>query len=206
MKDRFGKGLYSIGEFYKIYFLTILSSFDFIKTKRSKLLSEDFIERIMLVVTEVNGCPFCSYAHTKMALEAGMSNEEIQNMLAGIKEDVPEKEMSAVLFAQHYADKRGKPSQEAWDRIVEVYDLEKAKSILASIRIMMFGNVVGIALGSFVNRFKKAKEADPRSNLIYEMGIVFTSILFFPLAFAQALLARLFRISTINFKDEPIKE
>jgi AhpD family alkylhydroperoxidase len=37
----------------------------------------------MLAVTEVNGCEMCSYAHTKMALEAGLSNDEIQQMLAG---------------------------------------------------------------------------------------------------------------------------
>ncbi|MFC0273464.1 carboxymuconolactone decarboxylase family protein [Metabacillus herbersteinensis] len=32
----------------------------------------------MLAVTEVNGCEFCSYSHTKIALEQGMSQEEIK--------------------------------------------------------------------------------------------------------------------------------
>ena len=47
------------------------------EVKKERQLSEHFIERIMLAVTEVNGCAVWSYAHTKMALEAGMTNEEI---------------------------------------------------------------------------------------------------------------------------------
>lgn len=201
MKDNLGRKLYSIGEFYKIYYLLFFSMRDFIRAKRKKLLSEQFIERIMIAVTEVNGCPFCSYAHTKMALEAGMSNEEIQNMLAGISDDVPEEEMSAVVFAQHYAETRGKPSNKAWLRIVEIYGVKKAKGILGAIRIMMFGNVAGIAWGSFVSRFKKVKKTDKRSNLLYEIGIVLGTFIFIPLSLLHALLAKLFRVSTTNFKD-----
>jgi hypothetical protein len=38
------------------------------------------------------------------ALETGMTTEEIQKMLRGIIEDVPDDEVTAVMFAQHYAD------------------------------------------------------------------------------------------------------
>ena len=117
MKDTFGRKLYSLIEYYRITYLAFFSIPKFAKIKKNKLLSEHFIERIMLAVTEVNGCVVCSYAHTKMALEAGMSNEEIQNMLAGISDDIPENEMSAVVFSQHYADSRGYPSKESWERI-----------------------------------------------------------------------------------------
>lgn len=200
MKDTFGRKLFSIGEFYKIYFLAIFSGRDFIYAKKKKLLSGHFIERIMLAVTEVNGCPFCSYAHTKMALEAGMSNEEIQNMLAGVSDDVPEKEMSAVVFGQYYADSRGYPSEESWERIVKIYGLREAKGILGAIRIMMWGNAAGIAWGSFLNRFKRGKEADERSNLFYEIGIVLGTIIYLPIALFHVLLAKLLRAPTISFK------
>lgn len=109
----------------------------------------------MLAVTEVNGCSYCSYAHTKMALEAGMSNEEIQKMLLGESDDIPEEEVSAIMFSQHYAETRGHPSKKSWDRIVEIYGINEAKGILGAIRIMMFGNAAGVAWGSFAIRFKK---------------------------------------------------
>lgn len=204
MKDYFGRKLYSLGEFYRIYYLAFFSASDFIHTKKSKLLSEHFTERIMLAVTEVNGCQVCSYAHTKMALEAGMSNEEIQNMLAGISDDVPEEEISAVIFGQHYADSRGYPSKESWDRIVEVYGIEKSKGILAAIRIMMLGNAGTIPWSSFINRFRG--KADERSNLLYEIAMIIATIVFLPIALIHALLAKLFRVNTIKFKSESVKQ
>lgn len=153
----------------------------------------------MLAVTEVNGCLFCSYAHTKMALEAGMSNEEIQNMLAGVSDDVPEEQMSAVLFSQHYAETRGNPSNKSWERLVEVYGLPEAKGILGAIRIMMFGNSAGVAWGSFVSRFRKKEEVDERSGLLYEISMMLATFIYLPLALIHALLAKLFRISIIRF-------
>ena len=201
MKDSFGRNLYSIGEFYRIYYLAFFSAYDFIHAKRKELLSDHFIERIMISVTEVNGCPFCSFAHTKMALEAGMSNEEIQNMLAGVSDDVPEEELSAIVFSQHYADSRGYPSKESWEQIVKVYGIKEAKAILGAIRIMMYGNAAGIAWGSFVNRIKREEEKDERSNLLYEIGMMLTTIIYIPIALVHVILAKLFRAKLIKFKE-----
>ncbi|MDY0236440.1 MAG: carboxymuconolactone decarboxylase family protein [Gudongella sp.] len=198
MKDNFGRKLYSLREYYKIMYLAFFSMPDFSSIKKNKFLNDHFIERIMLAVTEVNGCAVCSYAHTKMALEAGMTNEEIQNMLAGVSDNVPEEEMSAVMFAQHYADSRGYPSNESWERIVEIYGLPKSKGILASIRIIMFGNASGIPLSSFFNRFKG--KADERSSLLYEIGMIIVTIIYIPIALIHAFLAKLFRIPIITFK------
>ena len=141
----------------------------------------------MLAVTEVNGCPLCSYAHTKMALEAGMNNEEIHNMLSGAMEDVPEEDLQAVVFAQHYADSRGYPSRESWDRVVENYGIVKAKGILGAIRAIMMGNALGIPWGSFFNRFKG--QPDERSNLGYELGVMVIGSIMIPVALVHALLA-----------------
>ena len=92
-----------------------------------------FMERLMLAVTEVNECEACSYVHTKMALEAGMDGDEIKKMLAGMHDDVPADQLPAVMFAEHYAESRGKPDREAWDRVVEVYGEKTASGILAAI-------------------------------------------------------------------------
>lgn len=179
-------------------YLAFFSIPDFMEVKKVRRLSEHFIERIMLAVTEVNGCAVCSYAHTKMALEAGMTNEEIQKMLSGISEDVPEEELSAVMFSQYYADARGYFSQESWERITEMYGLEKAKGILASIRIMMLGNAVGIPWSSFINRFKG--KPDERSSLVYEISLILGTIIFLPITLIHAFIAKLFNRFTVEFK------
>ena len=154
-------------------------------------MNHAFLERIMLAVTEVNGCAMCSYYHTKVALEAGFSETEIRNMLGGELSDVPAGELEGVLFAQHYADTRGKPSTESWQRLAEVYDETGAGGVLAVTRMIMLGNAVGIPSGSFLNRFRK--RADPRSNLLYEIAMMLALIVYVPFAGLTALLLNLFR-------------
>lgn len=192
----FGRKLYSVRESYWIFYNGIRTMKYMSKAKKNKELSPKFIERIMLAVTQVNDCAICSYAHSKMALERGMSNEEIHKMLSGIMDAVPTNELTAVMFAQHYADTRGNPSRESWQRIIEIYGVSKANGILGSIRTIMIGNTYGIPWSSFFNRLRG--RPDPRSSLWYEIRMMLGTILA-PISFAHALLSDLFRKPIINF-------
>ena len=53
------------------------------RNKKFRLMNKKLKERIMLSITEVNGCTMCSFVHTKLALSSGMSNDEIQELLIG---------------------------------------------------------------------------------------------------------------------------
>ena len=119
-------------------------------------------------------------------------------MLSGISEDVPKEELSAVMFSQYYADARGYFSEQSWERMIEIYGLKKAKGILASIRIMMLGNAVGIPWSSFINRFKG--KPDERSSLVYEISLILGTIIFLPITLIHAFVAKLFNRSSIEFK------
>lgn len=196
MKMGFGKKLYSVHESYWIFYNGIRTMKYMLKSKRNKELSPKFIERIMLAVTEVNNCAICSYAHTKRALESGMSNEEIQKILSGIIVDIPADEVKAVMFAQHYADTRGNPTKESWQRIVETYGISRAKGILGSIRTIMIGNTYGIPWSSFFNRFRG--KPDPRSSLQYELSMILGTFLV-PISLFHALISDLLRKPIINF-------
>ena len=111
----------------------------------------------MLAVTEVNGCEICSYGHTKIALEQGMTKEEITMLLSGETDSVPEEELHAVMFAQHYADTKGKPSKAAWVKLVQEYGTDGAYGILGATRLIMFGNTFGISLVNIKNQFTNNK-------------------------------------------------
>lgn len=193
----FGRKLYSMKEIYTILYDGIRTAPYMSKSKKKGELDTEFIERIMLAVTEVNGCAVCSYAHTKMALEAGMSDEEIQNMLSGVITDVPDYQIQAIIFAQHYADNRGKPSREAWSRIIEIYGFSKSKGILGAIRVIMMGNALGIPWSSFIGRLRG--EPDERSSFLYEVGGIVLGTLFIPFALVNAIIASLLRIKIVNF-------
>jgi len=193
-----GRKVYSLKEAYVITYLAFLSIRNFSYAKRHGLMSRPFDERIMLAVTEVNGCELCSYAHTKRALETGMSNEAIQNILAGINDDVPSEEMPAIMFAQHYADLRGHPSMQSWERILEIYGVPKAKGILGAVRIMMLGNAYGIPWSSIFNRLKG--KPDKRSSLLYASGMVLYGIIITPIALIHALFALVCKAPLISFE------
>lgn len=188
--------LYSVAESYDILYKAFRTA-KFTMTERKKgTLNAELLERIMLAVTEVNNCPICSYAHTKMALEAGMSANEIENMLSGVLHDVPSHELPAIMFAQHYADTRGKPSRESWQRLVTLYGLEKAKGILGGTRAIMMGNVYGIAWSSFIGRLKG--KPDGRSSLSYEVSILATMLPFALMAMVHAVLSSTKKISGLS--------
>lgn len=46
-----------------------------------------------------------------------MSQEEIAMLLSGEFDRVPLDDAAAIMFAQHYAECRGIPDQEVWERI-----------------------------------------------------------------------------------------
>lgn len=192
-----GKKLFSVFELFRIMTLAFRSIPLLRRAKAAGKMNHAFLERIMLAVTEVNGCAMCSYYHTKVALESGFSAEEVRNMLGGTFSDVPEDELDGVLFAQHYADMRGKPSRESWDHIVAHYGEIGAYGILAVTRMIMMGNATGIPAGSFLLRFRG--KADPRSNVFYELFMMLAMLAFLPIAGITALMLNLFRAPIIRF-------
>lgn len=143
----------------------------------------------MLAVTEVNGCAACSFAHTKFALQEGMSKKEISAILSGELAGIPEDEIVAVLFAQHYADNRGKATKEAWERLAAEYGEEAALVILAFIRMMQVGNIYGLAVSSIRDRLRRKPAG--KTSLSYEISLLLLVFLYAPLAVLQAILDNL---------------
>lgn len=191
MKQKFFKRIYTIGEFYTSVHLAVRTFGRYRKCVRSGGMSPKAAERIMLAVTEVNGCEVCSYVHTKIALEKGISSEDIALMLSGSSEAVPEEEAAAILFAQHYADSRGKPSEAAWNRVLNEYGEQKAFGILGAARLMMTANIYGIALSALGRRFKG--QPVKKSNIFYEIGMLLSVILILPAAALHALVSAVFK-------------
>lgn len=193
-----GKKLFSVWELYRIMTLAFRSVPLLKRAKAAGEMNKAFLERIMLAVTEVNGCAMCSYFHTRVALESGFSSEEIRNILGGVLADVPEHELEGVLFAQHYADMRGNPSRESWQRILDTYGETGARGVLAVTRMIMLGNAVGIPSGSFLNRFRK--RPDPRSNIAYELLMMLAMVVFLPFAGLTALVLNIVKAPIQLFK------
>jgi len=108
-----------------------------------RLLEPSFRERLMLAVTQVNGCRYCAQHHAKLALEGGLSQEEIADLLDGVVDQCPPYEMTAIFYAQHWADQEGIPDPAAWQKLISFYGLEKAEAIEIILRMIKIGNYAG---------------------------------------------------------------
>ena len=155
------------------------------RSQRKGLISKAFTEKIMLVVTQVNGCRYCSWFHGRLAMKEGISKTEIHTLLGGKFEGADEDEMLALLYAQHYADTAGLPSEESRKKFCETYGREKARAIEASIKAITVGNIYGIAFDGLMRRLKGKKMKG--SKLLNELGIVFGSLIMFPVALFHGL-------------------
>lgn len=178
------KRKFTLKETYQIFLHVPGAMARLIRNKRTKLLSDQFVERLQLAVTEVNGCPACSYAHAYMALKQGMSNEEIDSFLSGDGRFVRPEEAKAILFAQHYADSGCRPEQAAYDAVVDEYGPEKAAVILAAVQVMTAGNAYGIPYSALYARLKGKPYHN--STLAYELGMQAAMVLFVPVVLVHA--------------------
>ncbi len=179
------KRKFSLPELYRAYLYAPRAIAGLIHNRKSRLVDNRLIERLHLAVTEVNGCAACSYAHTRMALRKGMSNEEITGFLSGDDSIIKHEEAKAIMFAQHFADSRGYPDREAYEEIVGEYGADKAEVILSAVQLMMVGNMYGIPYSAFISRIKGRPYKD--SSIVYEVWILTGGALCLPVALVHSL-------------------
>jgi AhpD family alkylhydroperoxidase len=110
---------------------------------REGLISQAFRERLMLAVTAVNGCRYCSYFHSRQALKSGISTEEIRELLAGDVANCPQDEAVAVAYAQHWAESNAHPEPEAVERLQRTYGPGKTEAIHLILRMIRMANLLG---------------------------------------------------------------
>lgn len=120
----------------------------------SRRVSLSMAEKIMLAVTQVNGCRYCTYVHARTARMAGVSSLEVARLLLGEREEFPEEEAVALAFAGHYAQTSGQPDREEWQRLRRYYGPKVARHIVSYVRFIYFFNLSGNAVDAFLSRLK----------------------------------------------------
>jgi len=114
------------------------------RARQADLISAAFRERLMLVVTEVNGCRYCSYHHAKQVLKASILPDELDQLLSGhLPDGCPPDEIQALLYAQHWAEQNAQPDPQVTAQLGAVYGQEKAAVINLLLRMIRVGNLLG---------------------------------------------------------------
>ncbi len=144
LKKKFQKRTYqSLGEVWED-FRYIIKRRLIIRRAMRDLLSPAFRERLMLVVTEVNGCRYCRTFHASEALKEGITDTELAELLAGQNPtDTPEEEIPAMIYARYWAESDAQPAPENVQELIDVYGEEKAAAIHIVLRMIRMGNLMG---------------------------------------------------------------
>ncbi len=155
----------------------------FLNAFKNKNISKSFSEKIMLVITAVNGCRYCSWFHAKQALSSGMNENEIKEILdLQFQTNAIENEIPALLYAQNYAETDRNPDLEISDTLLKFYGDKTAGDINLYIRAIFIGNLSGNTFDAFLSRFRGIKAEN--SNVFFEFFFfLFTIPVFLPLSF-----------------------
>ncbi len=141
---RFNRRIYRhVGQLWRDVRFPLQNRAQLRRAMAGDLVSFPFRERLMLAVTAVNSCRYCSYYHAKQALKAGLPADELQKMLAGVIEDAPPEELPALLYAQHWAETDGQPQPLVRQKLFETYGSKRAQAIETVLQMIRIGNLVG---------------------------------------------------------------
>jgi len=159
----------SLGDFFYDFLRFIINSFAYIRNASNRRVEQPLREKLMVAVSGVLECKYCTWLHSEMALTHGVDEAEIQKLLSSELGDFPEDESVALAFAQHYSESGGKPNDGAKARLFNYYGAKKAQDILSYIQIIYFGNLSGNTVDAFLSRLKGQAVED--SNLFTEVVI-----------------------------------
>lgn len=180
MKQAFNRRIFTAGTLIKDLGFLLYKMPQSVGLWRDNKINRLFIEKIMSVVTAVNGCTYCAWFHAKQAVSSSMSVEEVKNMLnLQFHADASDFELLALLYAQHYAETNRNPDSEMVTKLFDYYGTETAKHIILIIRMIFFGNLLGNTFDAFLSRLKGNKAEN--SNVVFEaIFFAFTAPFMFP--------------------------
>lgn len=167
MSQKFDRRIFTFKLFLKDLKFLFIKFPRIISVLRDKEITRPFMEKIMSVVTAVNGCTYCTWFHANTAVSSGISKEEVKNMLnLQFEADASDFELLGLLYAQHYAETNRNPDKEMTEKFFEFYGDKNAKHILLIIRMIFFGNLQGNTFDAFLSRLKGNKAEN--SNIVFE--------------------------------------
>ena len=175
MNDNFGKRIYTPSLFARDILYLASHITEILRAVRSKSVSRKFAEKIMTVITAVNGCVYCQWFHGRQALSNGISKEELSELVnLQFHSHASPDEAPALIYAQHYAETNRNPEPEMTRKLEEFYGEETASHILVFIRLIYFGNLAGNTWDAVISRIR----GDPAGNSsrIFEAFFAFAAM------------------------------
>ncbi|RLA98066.1 MAG: carboxymuconolactone decarboxylase family protein, partial [Deltaproteobacteria bacterium] len=81
-----------LGDFLYDFLRFIINSFAYIRNASNRRVEQALREKLMVAVSGVLECKYCTWLHSEMALTHGVDEAEIQKLLSSELGDFPEDE------------------------------------------------------------------------------------------------------------------
>lgn len=160
----------SLREYFSLFRVTFARMRDLRKISQEEKITPQFREKLMVASSAVNQCAYCSYLHSRTALEQGISQEEIDTIFKNDVSQFSEEDLPGILFAQHFAETKGKVSEDALQNIEEKYGTILTRQMQAFLQTVLFGNLCCNIYVSFKKNLL-TKERKNRLRLVYFLSI-----------------------------------
>lgn len=187
MNKKFTKRIFTPKTYFKELFFLGKHLFEIINIFTNKSKNNHLTEKILMVISVANDCKYCIWLDVKLAEKRGIPSSEIQKMLnLKLDSDLPEQELKALVYAQHYAESNGRPNKKMTENLYDFYGKTEAEKIQLTIRAEMFGNLYFNTWKAAISRFK-GKPAQ-NSNIIFEwLFLLFNSVIVIPFVLIKRL-------------------
>lgn len=136
-------------------------------------------EKVMVGVSSVNDCRYCSWAHTGLALANGVNLDHLTQVLDnGTFGTVTDREATAILFGKHFADTVRRPTSEAQAALARHFSAYQRLEIMSYIHFIYYSNLSGNSADAWVSRLsgRKVRNGHPVAEAI--AGLIAAPILF----------------------------
>jgi len=114
----------------------------------SGLIPKATQDLVLLRVSQINGCAYCTDVHSKDLLHAGVSAERVSLVAVWREATVfTDAERAALELAEHgtrFADGAGGVPDEVWDNAAKHYDEEQLTALVCLISLINASNRLGV--------------------------------------------------------------
>lgn len=154
----FAKRTFTLPLFARSATAALKSSPTLLKALRQPATSPALREKVMLAVTAVNDCRYCSWVHTGLALQNDVDLDDLQHVLdAGTFGQLDEREAVAILYGKHFADTVREPDAEAERALARAWSPAQRAEIMAYINAIYFANLAGNSADAWLARLRGAR-------------------------------------------------
>jgi len=165
----YGKITLDLSELKQGLLSLLSSSPQLVSALVSDRVSASFSESLMLAVTSVYECRYCTWIHAELAEYFGVEEEKISALLEGDISMMDEYERPALAFAIHYAQTEGLPTTSALKKLSGKYESTVVDDLLKLLEFVSFTNRLGNTFDSFIAH--RLEDKPPENSLLITSGV-----------------------------------